>query len=403
MYLNEQERALFFKLYFDLLYCVNKKHKIAKEFAAGRYPKCVDPNQAIIVRDKLFDNPAWIDEYLSGYGHKRTKEERAILISWRDHFVKSEFFIMRNHKKYTVFMKAGDETSTKLYGVVGLNHPISEIFDTYNLPTITNALILPFKDVIIYDGMMSSFNIAIGPGMRRNLNDEYRTSKERYGIIESLPFNDSLPRIAKKTILQKPTVPQTKVSDEKIEEIKSLITDFCSNHLSDEYIKMSLRLLEKLRRKRPSPLLRGNPVTWACGIIYAIGSTNFLFDKSQTPHMRASELASHFGISQSTAGNKAGEIYKYFNMTTFDPEWTLPSKLADNPLVWMFETESGYVFDARNAPREVQEELLDLGMIPFIPESQNITPVEYVKKENKPNAPKEKPSQDIEGQIKFDF
>ena len=164
---------------------------------------------------------------------------------------------------------------------------------------------------------------------------------------------------------------------------------------------MSIRLLEKLRRKRPSPLLKGNPNTWACGIVYAIGSTNFLFDKSQDLHMSASDLAAHFGISKSTAGNKAGEIYKYFNMSQFDPDWTLPSKLISNPYVWMFESRDGFVFDARNASYEIQKELFDAGMIPFIPSIQNDDIDKYEQKVIDKQV-KSKPSKEINGQIKFE-
>ncbi|MCL2698953.1 MAG: DUF6398 domain-containing protein, partial [Defluviitaleaceae bacterium] len=133
--------------------------------------------------------------------------------------------------------------------------------------------------------------------------------------------------------------------------------------------------------------------------------TNFLFDKSQTPHMRAAELAKKFGLSQSTAGNKASEIYRLLKMTSFDPEWTLPSKLGDNPLVWMFETKSGFIFDARYASREIQEELFNAGMIPFIPADfeETAPPQDEDKSEsmNTDHTKKKREQHLIEGQITF--
>jgi len=158
-----------------------------------------------------------------------------------------------------------------------------------------------------------------------------------------------------------------KSMQEIYEVIAPIITEFCISYLNDEYSDMALLMLEKLCRKRPSPLLYGKTNTWACGIIYTVGSVNFLFDRSQSPHMRASELAEKFGISQSTAGNKAGEIRKILKTGTLDPEWTLPSRLGDNPYVWMFETDTGFIVDVRHAPRAVQEGLFNAGMIPFIP------------------------------------
>ena len=202
-----------------------------------------------------------------------------------------------------------------------------------------------------------------------------------------------------------------KAMQEKYDSIAPIITEFCSEYLNDEYAEVSLRMLEKLCRKRPSPLLSGKPNTWACGIVYAVGSTNFLFDKSQTPHMRAAKLAELFYLSPSSAGNKAGEIRKIFNISVFDPEWTLPSRIGDNPLVWMYETRSGFIFDARYAPREVQEELYYAGMIPFIPadretsESLQEKAQDYAQGEVKAeavsidNAKKKKESIPLDGQI----
>ena len=52
--------------------------------------------------------------------------------------------------------------------------------------------------------------------------------------------------------------------------IEPLITDFCNQYLNDEYRELCLHLLEKLCRKRPSPLLAGRKNTWAAAIIYAM-------------------------------------------------------------------------------------------------------------------------------------
>ena len=49
-----------------------------------------------------------------------------------------------------------------------------------------------------------------------------------------------------------------------------------------------------------------------------------------------------------------------------DPNWTLPSRLADNPMAWLIQV-NGLIVDARQAPREVQEEAFRRGMIPYLP------------------------------------
>lgn len=87
--------------------------------------------------------------------------------------------------------------------------------------------------------------------------------------------------------------------------IVTLLDTFCRQHLNDEYAALCRELAAALARKRPSPLMCGKPEIWACGIVYALGTVNFLFDKSQRPHMRADELCAAFGVSQSSGANKA--------------------------------------------------------------------------------------------------
>ena len=50
------------------------------------------------------------------------------------------------------------------------------------------AVLLPFKGQIVYDGFLLPYRIFFGAGIRRSLNDEYQAAKARYGIITSLPF-----------------------------------------------------------------------------------------------------------------------------------------------------------------------------------------------------------------------
>src|SRR5687767_11470111 len=105
------------------------------------------------------------------------------------------------------------------------------------------------------------------------------------------------------------------------EEITKITDAFCAEHLNDEYAQLSRQLAAALSRKRPSPLLRGKVATWACGIVYALGSVNFLSDRSSAPYMRMEDLCALMGVSKSTGANKAAEIRKLFGMYQLDPNW----------------------------------------------------------------------------------
>ena len=117
----------------------------------------------------------------------------------------------------------------------------------------------------------------------------------------------------------------------KYDEIAALIAPFCNEYLNDEYKALCLHALEKLCRKRPCPLLSGRARTWAGAILYAVGQANFLFDKSRTPYMKASELAERIGVGNSTLSAKAKELQKTLKINFYSAEWELPAFMEHNP------------------------------------------------------------------------
>lgn len=153
----------------------------------------------------------------------------------------------------------------------------------------------------------------------------------------------------------------------RFDEIIGLTDSVCGAHLTEEYAVLARDLATTLARKRPSPLVQGRAPTWACGITYTLGTVNFLFDPAQTLHVSGRDLCAFFGVSQSAGAAKARDIMRLLRVAQLDPRWCLPSKLADNPLVWMVEV-NGFVVDIRTMPRALQEEAHRLGLIPFVPD-----------------------------------
>ncbi len=156
----------------------------------------------------------------------------------------------------------------------------------------------------------------------------------------------------------------------RCDEITALTDMLCRENLNEEYAQLCRQMTATLARKRPSPLTGGQAKSWACAITYTIGSVNFLFDKSQTPHLRADELCAWFGISKSTGGNKSSQIKQMLKIGLMDMEWTLPSRMERNPMAWMVMV-NGLIVDARQLPRPLQEEAYRKGLIPYIPGDQD--------------------------------
>jgi hypothetical protein len=150
------------------------------------------------------------------------------------------------------------------------------------------------------------------------------------------------------------------------EEIIRLTDGFCTEHLDGEYGGFCRKLVGELARKRPSPLLRGDLRIWAGAVIYTIGIVNFLFDRTQRPHLTADQLSQRLGLSKSTLAAKAKRIQDLLNILPFEPRYCRQALLADNPLVWMISV-NGFLVDARKMPPEIQEEARRRGLIPDLP------------------------------------
>ena len=149
-------------------------------------------------------------------------------------------------------------------------------------------------------------------------------------------------------------------------ELSEMISDYCGRSLSEDYRTLCLRLLEKLCRKRPSPLLHGRRNTWAAGIVYAIAANNLIFDKSMPIHRTADELSRPFGLAPATASAKAAEIRRLVRLSPLDAQWLLPELIEDSPALWMLSW-NGFIVDARDLPPEIQREAARMGLIPDAP------------------------------------
>lgn len=117
----------------------------------------------------------------------------------------------------------------------------------------------------------------------------------------------------------------------QFEEIGEIMRNVCRDHIDDEYYYLGILLLEKLARKRPSPLLAGKTDVWAAGILTALGKINFLFDKSSAPYISRDDLAGYCGVKQSTATGKSKQIRDMFQMGYWDSRFSTQRMHDGNP------------------------------------------------------------------------
>ena len=70
----------------------------------------------------------------------------------------------------------------KTYMIKGLNANIDEIIGYEELPKFITTAIIPFKGKLVYDGIISSFAISAGLGLKKMVENEYQTSLKFYHL-----------------------------------------------------------------------------------------------------------------------------------------------------------------------------------------------------------------------------
>ncbi len=180
MTLNDSEYKAFLITHIGLLYYVGQRKGIVppsmsmKGFIAdGLISKSSS-------RDLFHQTPSLLDDYLAENEGKLTDEQVEILSGFKEK-IAGTFVIYKCYTNHAIFI----ETKTnKFYAVKALRDRFDDFFDTF--PTLVDAVILPFKGKIIYDGFFKAIGMGFGAGIRASMNDDYRKAKKKNRIIMRL-------------------------------------------------------------------------------------------------------------------------------------------------------------------------------------------------------------------------
>lgn len=178
MRLKPEEAGLFYEMFLPLLDYVNENYHVTMEtvhFTGER----VDPRDAAEVAHFLWERTQIIDDYLAGTA--LPEEQCEIVLSWK-RCIFGTFIIERHLKKGSVFISTEDHA---IYIVNGIIDSWEEMLPTPT-PMIVKTTLLPFRDVIISDGLVSAFPIRFGRNSATEFKDIYMTVKKNKTIISRI-------------------------------------------------------------------------------------------------------------------------------------------------------------------------------------------------------------------------
>ena len=178
MRLEQSDAELFYKLWFSLLDFVNSKYHVCPETETIDQRQGVDARDAKAIADYLWSHIGVIEEYLAAAA--LSNEYAQIVAGWKQ--CKPGRYILERHlKKGSVFISAEDGT---VYMVKGLFSTWAEMLG--ERPVLLDAVLIPFRDSIISDGLVVPYRIYFGKGATEDFKEVYMNAKRNRTIRFSI-------------------------------------------------------------------------------------------------------------------------------------------------------------------------------------------------------------------------
>src|SRR3954463_15868748 len=174
----------FLRLHRGLMFFVNQKLKVIDDkVATPEAYSGLPPETRIKVHKALLDRIDLIDAFADEDPFHFDEADLEIVRSWK-HLISGTFYAFRQRQPYMVFLSSTEPVVA--YGVLALFDPFEAVIGPY-LPRMIKTTLLPFKGRIVYDGLVTGYNIVFGGGIKRRLDEEYKEAKAQHGITTSLP------------------------------------------------------------------------------------------------------------------------------------------------------------------------------------------------------------------------
>jgi hypothetical protein len=180
MILSTEDAARFFRLMWGLQFFVSQQCQLLSDVNSLEEFATLRTTAKVKARDAVWENPVLIDAYVEKNPEGLSAEELDIIRKWK-RFVAGKFSIFRYLKEYAIFMG-----NAQVYGVLGLYDRFEDVLSGRPLPILVEAVLLPYKGKIIYDGLLRPYDIHFGAGIRSGLREEYLTAKQNGRIVTSL-------------------------------------------------------------------------------------------------------------------------------------------------------------------------------------------------------------------------
>lgn len=183
MHLSPEDAAVFYQLMFALQFYVSQQLALQPAATTLAAYRELDQQAKLVVRDALYAHPALIDQFVGENPAQLPQTELAIVAQWKN-FVAGDFYVERYLPDASIWIAC--EPPATVYRVQGITQSIEAMIDRRDLPLRVNSVLLPFKGQIIYDGLLSTYKVLFGGGVKSSLRAEYIAAEQSGCIVDQL-------------------------------------------------------------------------------------------------------------------------------------------------------------------------------------------------------------------------
>ena len=175
--LSNVESKKFYQLYYDLLVFTNNTKKVYPQYTDE---SCFhDYDRLGKLARTLWENEELLDAYLEA--HPQLSEElKGVVMSWKRH-LSGTYYLTRYWPEGAMFVAEDNQ----VYLVKGLKRIHKSLFGT-NLPLKVEATLIPWKNVIITDGVYNSVDPNVPMDKQRELHNIESLAYDRGRITTCL-------------------------------------------------------------------------------------------------------------------------------------------------------------------------------------------------------------------------
>ena len=173
MILNDEQNDRFFDTMDSLLYYVNERFRVVEGFTLD-FATALDDVKGSLVAHTLWENVEIIDEFVRDNPHHLSQRCLETALSWKN-ALPGFYTLVRYQSGRAVLMgEAG------VFSVAGVTYELEG--EIGPAPAYVEMVLLPFDDLIVYDGFMQAYDTEGTPAELQRIQDEFENRCAQGGI-----------------------------------------------------------------------------------------------------------------------------------------------------------------------------------------------------------------------------